>query len=409
MSNYELIVVGGGAAGLMIAAVAAERGRKVLLLEKMEKVGRKIRITGKGRCNVTNNKSHEEFLSKVRAGAEFVKPSFELFDNLQTIAFFERIGVPISIEQGGRAYPRSGDAWDIAIGLERWAVKHGAKIRCGCEVTRLLVEDDGRCVGVETQGETIFGSKVVVATGGVSYPGTGSTGDGYRMAYEVGHNVIPVAPSLVPFEIAGKFIPSLAGVILKNVTLTLMVNGAERGKEMGEVEFFRFGIGGGMVFRLSRDGVEALMDGDKVEFLLDMKPSLSIAKLIGRVGREVEAKPNLKLRELLLKLLPSKMAAVVGEMIKVSDSTAVVRISERDLTEILTLIKNFRLPVTAHRGFKEAVVTAGGLSTAEIDPHTMESKLVKGLFFAGEVIDMDADTGGYNLQLAFSTAYCVAK
>lgn len=408
MSNYELIVVGGGAAGLMIAAVAAERGRKVLLLEKMEKVGRKIRITGKGRCNVTNNKSHDEFLSKVRAGAEFVKPSFELFDNLQTIQFFEHIGVPISIEQGGRAYPRSGDAWDIAIGLERWAVKHGAKIRCGCEVTSLLIEN-GCCVGVEMHGEKILGSKVVIATGGVSYPGTGSTGDGYRMAYEVGHNVVPVAPSLVPFEIAGKFIPSLAGVILKNVTLALMVDGVEKGKEMGEVEFFRFGIGGGMVFRLSRDGVEAVMDGHKVEFLLDMKPSLSIAKLLGRTSREVEAKPNLKLKELLLKLLPSKMAAVLSEMIKISDSTAIVRISERDLTEILILIKNFKLTVTAHRGFKEAVVTAGGISTTEIDPHTMESKLVKGLYFAGEVIDMDADTGGYNLQLAFSTAYCVVK
>lgn len=408
MSNYELIVVGGGAAGLMIAAVAAERGKKVLLLEKMEKVGRKIRITGKGRCNVTNNKSHDEFLSKVRAGGEFVKPSFELFDNLQTIQFFEHIGVPISIEQGGRAYPRSGDAWDVAIGLERWAVKHGAKIRCGCEVTSLLTEN-GRCIGVEMRDEKILGSKVVIATGGVSYPGTGSTGDGYRMAYEVGHNVVPVAPSLVPFEIAGKFIPSLTGVILKNVTLALMVDGVEKGKEMGEVEFFRFGIGGGMVFRLSRDGVEAVMDGHKVEFLLDMKPSLSIAKLLGRVGREVEAKPNLKLKELLLKLLPSKMAAVLSEMIKISDSTAIVRISERDLTEILILIKNFKLTVTAHRGFKEAVVTAGGISTTEIDPHTMESKLVKGLYFAGEVIDMDADTGGYNLQLAFSTAYCVVK
>lgn len=408
MSNYDLIIVGGGAAGLMAAAVAAEGGKRVLLLEKMEKVGRKIRITGKGRCNVTNNKSHEEFLTKVRAGAEFIKPSFEQFDNINTINFFERIGVPISIEQGGRAYPRSGDAWDIALSLEKWAKKYGAKIICNCEVERLLVKG-GVCVGVVARGEEFHAPKVVIATGGVSYPGTGSTGDGYRMAHEVGHSVVPVAPSLVPFEIAGKFIPSLAGIVLKNVTLALVVDGVERGKEMGEVEFFRFGIGGGVVFRLSRDGVEAFMDGHKVEFVLDMKPSLSIAKLLGRVSREVEAKPSLKVGELLLKLMPSKMAVVLGEMIAVDSRTAVSRVSERDMTDILTMLKNFRLPVTAHRGFKEAVVTTGGISTGEIDERTMESKVVKGLFFAGEVIDIDADTGGYNLQLAFSTAYSVAK
>lgn len=408
MSNYDLIIVGGGAAGLMTAAVAAEGGKRVLLLEKMEKVGRKIRITGKGRCNVTNNKSHEEFLTKVRGGAQFVQPSFERFDNINTINFFERIGVPISIEQGGRAYPRSGDAWDIALSLEKWAKKYGAKIMCDCEVERLLVKE-GVCVGVVAKGEEFRAPKVVITTGGVSYPGTGSTGDGYRMAYEVGHTIVPVAPSLVPFEIVGRFIPSLAGIILKNVTLTLVVDGEERGKEMGEVEFFRFGIGGGVVFRLSRDGVEAFMDGHKVEFVLDMKPSLSIVKLLGRVSREVEAKPSLRMDELLLKLIPSKMAMVLGEMIAVDSRTAVSRVSERDMTEMLTIMKNFRLPVATHRGFKEAVVTAGGVSTNEIDPLTMESKVLNGLFFAGEVIDIDADTGGYNLQLAFSTAYSVAK
>ncbi|MEG0499951.1 MAG: aminoacetone oxidase family FAD-binding enzyme, partial [Rikenellaceae bacterium] len=352
--------------------------------------------------------SHEEFLAKVRAGAEFVRSSFELFDNMETIRFFERIGVPISIEQGGRAYPRSGDAWDIALSLERWAIKHGAKIVCGCEVKNLIVKN-GMCTGVVTNGKEYFAPKVVITTGGVSYSGTGSTGDGYRMAYEVGHTVVPVAPSLVPFEIGGRFIPSLAGLILKNVMLTLCVDGVERAKELGEVEFFRFGIGGGVVFRLSRDAVEAFMDGHKVEFLLDLKPSLSMAKLLGRVAREVEAKPTLRIDELLLKLMPSKMAAVVSSISKVDGRTAVASTSERAITELLTLLKNFHLPVIAHRGFKEAVVTAGGISTTEIDPLTMESKLIRGLFFAGEVIDIDADTGGYNLQLAFSTAYCVAK
>lgn len=411
MAEYDCVIIGGGAAGLMAAAVAAERGKKILLLEKMEKVGRKIRITGKGRCNVTNNKPHDEFLSKVRAGADFVKPSFELFDNMRTIQFFEHIGVPLSIEQGGRAYPRSGDAWDIAIALEKWIVKHKGVILCDCEVERLILSEN-HCVGVEIvrngKKETINAPRVLVATGGVSYPATGSTGDGYRMAHEAGHTIVPVAPSLVPFDVAGHFIPSLTGLILKNITLALCVDDVEREKEMGEVEFFRFGVGGGVVFRLSRDAVEALMDGHKVEFVLDMKPSLSIPKLMGRTAREIEAKTTLTLGEFLPKLLPAKMASVVAERCAIRRETMVSRLSDKELTELFTLIKNFKLTVTNHRGFKEAVVTAGGVATSEVDVVTMESTLVKGLYFAGEVIDMDANTGGYNLQLAFSTAYSAA-
>lgn len=408
MSSYDIIIVGGGAAGLMAAAIAAESGGAVLLLEKMEKVGRKVRITGKGRCNVTNNKSHEDFLAKVRANADFVKPSFEKFDNMATVAYFERIGVPIAMEQGGRAYPRSGDAWDIAIALERKAIKSGATVRCGCEVQELIVKD-GRCVGVVVGEEKIFAKKVVIATGGVSYPATGSTGDGYRMAYEVGHNIVPVAPALVPFEIDGRYLSMLTGLVLKNISLSLMVDDVEKSKELGEVEFFRFGIGGGGVFRLSRDGVEAFMDGHKVDFLLDMKPALSVQKLLGRVQRELEVKPNLKVKELLAKLLPMKMVAVVAEIIPFDGFTQVAQLSEAELIQIFTAIKSFKLPVIGHRGFKEAVITTGGIDVNEIDSLTMESKIVKGLFFAGEVIDIDADTGGYNLQLAFSTGYCAAK
>lgn len=411
MAEYDCVIIGGGAAGLMAAAVAAERGKKILLLGKMEKVGRKIRITGKGRCNVTNNKSHEEFLSKVRAGGDFVTPAFEMFDNVSTIRLFERIGVPISIEQGGRAYPRSGDAWDIATALEKWILKHKGVIMCNCEVERLILKDN-QCVGVSIQhkgnSEIIEASSVMIATGGVSYPGTGSTGDGYGMAYEVGHTIIPVAPSLVPFEIAGNFLSIITGLILKNITLSLSVNGVEKSKEMGEIEFFRFGVGGGVVFRLSRDAVGALMDGHKVDFVLDMKPSLSVPKLLGRTAREIEAKANLTFGEFLVKLLPAKMASVVCQSSKIGRDKKVSLMSEVELTELFTHIKNFKLTVTNHRGFKEAVITAGGVSTSEIEPLTMESKLIKNLYFAGEVIDMDADTGGYNLQLAFSTAYSAA-
>ena len=413
MSKYDLVVIGAGAAGLMTAALAAENGAKVLLLEKMEKVGRKIRITGKGRCNLTNNKSHEEFMSKIKAGAEFIEPAFNRFDNVATIAFFERIGVPIAIEQGGRAYPKSGDAWDIANSLERYCKKNGCEIWCNSIVDRVNVSKDGKeCVGVSIyrneELENVECDKVVIATGGVTYPATGSTGDGYSFAHELGHNIESVRPSLVPFELASKHCVKLKGLILKNITISLLVDDNEVVKEQGEVEFFDFGIGGGAVYRISRDAVDAVMDGRHVDFLIDLKPSLSIQKLLGRVQREVEALPSLTVYKLLQKLMPSQIIATVGDKLNVTADAKVARLSERDITEILTVIKNLKFKVVCHRGFKEAVVTAGGVNTNEVNRDTMESKLVKGLYFAGEVLDMDADTGGYNLQLAFSSAFVVA-
>lgn len=407
----DVIVIGAGAAGLMTAARASENGAKVLLLEKMEKVGRKIRITGKGRCNVTNNKSHEEFLAKVKAGGDFIKSSFTRFDNIATINFFEHIGIPLSVEQGGRVYPKSGDAWDIANGLESYCRKKGCEIICNCVVDSVEVVDK-KCVGVVVikngKKETIKCDRVVIATGGVSYPATGSTGDGYRMAHDLGHAIEPVRPSLVPFELSSKFMSSLKGLVLKNITITLFINEKERAKELGEVEFFSFGIGGGAVFRLSREAVDALTDGHKVDFVIDLKPALSIVKLLGRVERELEAKSSLTVYQLLQKLLPMDIIPVVGDCLKVSADKRVASMSERDLTEMFTVIKNLKFNVITHRGFKEAVVTAGGVVTDEIDSVTMESKIIKGLYFAGEVMDIDADTGGYNLQLAFSTAFAVA-
>lgn len=412
--KYDLIIIGGGAAGLMSAAVAAEGGAKVLLLEKMEKVGRKIRITGKGRCNVTNNKSHSDFLLKVRAGADFIKPAFEGFDNMATIAFFERIGVAMSVEQGGRVYPKSGDAWDVAVGLEKFCLSKGVEICCKAQVTDILKSKDGKsCSGVratiDSKSVEIESRAVVIATGGVSYPATGSTGDGYNMAYDMGHTIEPLRPSLVPFDINGRVGERLQGLILKNIGIALVVNSEEVANELGEIEFFRFGVGGGSIFRLSRVAVDALMDGEKVEFVVDLKPALSIDKLKGRIAREIEAKPAISVAEMLQKLLPAKMCAVIGEQFRFSSNKRCTEMSENDILIFISALKKSHLEVVNHRGFKEAIVTAGGVVTDEIDSSTMESKIVKGLFFAGEIMDIDADTGGYNLQLAFSTAHCVAK
>lgn len=409
MKEFDLIIIGGGAAGLLAASLASKGGAKVLLLEKMEKVGRKIRITGKGRCNLTNNKERDFFLSKVKAGADFISSSFSMFDNFALMDYFEEIGLPLSVEQGGRVYPKSGDAWDVVKVLERECTRNGAKISCRSEVKSLII-NNGICSGVTlTDGREIFSSSVLIATGGVSYSGTGSTGDGYQFAYDAGHKIIPVMPSLVPFEVGKPFTPSLVGLILKNIKLSLIINGEEIASEVGEVEFFRFGIGGGAVFRLSREAVEGLYSGKEVDFSIDTKPGLSITKLEGRVKRELEQKPTLTLNELLVKLLPAKLSNVIIDDLRLNRNIRVTQMSDSLILEVLTEIKNIILPVYDHRGFKEAVITAGGIDTSEINPNTMESKKIKSLYFAGEVLDIDADTGGYNLQLAFTSGYCAAK
>lgn len=407
--EFDLIIVGGGAAGLLAAAIASGDGAKVLLLEKMEKVGRKIRITGKGRCNLTNNKEREFFLSKVKAGSEFISHSFSSFDNFALMKYLEKIGLPLSVEQGGRVYPKSGDAWDVVRVLESEITRNRGIISCRSEVKSLIIEDN-RCLGVTlTNGEKIFSKNLLIATGGVSYSGTGSTGDGYQFAHDTHHNIIPVMPALVPFEVGKPFNPSLAGLILKNIKLSLIIDDKEVSSEVGEVEFFRFGIGGGAVFRLSREAVEALYSKKIVDFAIDTKPGLSVVKLEGRISRELEQRPTLTLNELLIKLLPAKLATIIIEDLRLSRNMRVSQMSDLLRLEVIKRIKHIVLPVYDHRGFKETVITVGGVDTNNINPDTMESRIVKSLYFAGEVLDIDADTGGYNLQLAFTTGYCAAK
>lgn len=406
---YDLIVIGGGPAGLMAAGQAAAylggQGR-VLLLEKMEKPARKLRITGKGRCNVTNDRPREEFLAKVRQGTDFFRPAFEAFDNRAAIRWFKsELGMPLAHERGGRIFPASGRAWDVAEALAAWAVSSGAEIRCHAAVGELTIADN-QIQGVMLEsGERLEARAVVLATGGVSYPTTGSTCDGHEMADAAGHRIEPLRPALVPLEVA---VPGgLKGLMLKNVELSLLVDGTVAERRFGEMEFTAEGIAGGaIVLQVSRTAVDALIDGRRVELSVDLKPALSVEKLRNRIGREIEALDgDTPIKVLLQKLLPTQLRSVIARAAGLSLSAPAGELTERERERLATILKGWRFAVRDYRPFTEAIVTAGGVDLAEVDPLTLASRRVRGLYFAGELLDIDADTGGYNIQIALSTGY----
>lgn len=410
----DVVIIGGGASGLMAASHLAQRGYKVTLLEKMEKCGRKIRITGKGRCNITNAKEPAELIEKVRSDKEFIKEALYNFTSQDVISFFETNGVKLEVERGGRVFPKTGDAWDIAAALERAAIKAGATIICGAKVVYIDVDESNvEACGIKyvSGGEVchISSNGVVVATGGCSYPTTGSDGDGYNFAYELGHEIIPVRPSLVPLEVKSPFLKTLSKTLLKNVSLSLEIDGQVTSSEFGEMEFTEFGVMGAIVLRLSRNAVDALTDNKKVALIIDLKPALSLTKLLGRIERELSEENLLTLDSLLRKLLPKSLLIPVKHELNMTGKEQIRSMNLTVREKIINTIKSFRLEVTGYRGFKEAIVTAGGVSTTEINRSNFESTKVSHLYFIGEVLDIDADTGGYNLQLAFSTAYQMAN
>lgn len=403
---YDLIVVGGGPAGLMAAGTATQQGTKrVLLLEKMEKAARKLRITGKGRCNVTNNRSQEEFLGKVRQGASFVTTAFERFDNRTVVRFVESLGVPLTLERGGRYFPTSGRAWDVAIGLVDWAVRCGVEIRCHAAAQEVTTHD-GVVTGVRlASGEQLSARRVVLATGGVSYPATGSTGDGHEIAYQLGHRIEPLRPALVPLTVE---VPKgLKGLALCNIQLSLYVEGELREERFGELEFTGDNtMGGALTLQVSRTAVDALTDGLAVEAAIDLKPALSVEKLHNRLLREIaDLAPNTPLKVLMQKLLPAPLRAVITARAGLTGKRPVGTLATNELARLIAAIKGWRFPVADYRPFTEAIVTAGGIDLSEVDADTMQSRRVQGLYFAGELLDIDADTGGYNIQLALSTGY----
>lgn len=414
-NKYDLIVIGAGAAGMMAAGVAARDGRRVLVIEKMEKAGRKIRITGKGRCNVTNIKPREEFLAHIRANAEFFLPAFRSMDNKALVGFFRKQGVKLMTERGDRVYPESGKAWDIADAMADWAKDEGdAKIIFNTLVTDIIIVA-GRVRGVRIMTKkgyprNVEADNVLIATGGVSYPSTGSTGDGYRFAHDAGHRIEEVRPSLVPLESNSPLIKELAGVMLRNVNVKLMIDGEVAAEEFGEMQFSARGLDGAVILRLSRLAVDALIEERTVEVVIDLKSALDDEMLLARIGREISELPeDAVFGELMRKLLPKPMVAPFAALLGINTKVPISRLRDDQKTALVTLLKNFRLPVSDYRPFEEAVVTAGGVAVEDVDPDTMQSKLVKGLYFAGEVLDIDGDTGGYNLQIAFSTGFLAGK
>ncbi len=405
---YDVIVIGAGAAGLMAAGVAARDGKSVLLLEKMEKPGRKICITGKGKCNLTNMKETEEFLSKIKTNAEFFRTSYKAFDNNDLLGFFKRCKVDLTIERGERVFPTSGKAWDISDALVYWNKDKGVEIQCFTRVSKITTVAN-RVIGVEVVNKRGYTrreecSNVIVCTGGVSYPATGSTGDGYKFAYDLGHKIEEIRPSLVPLEFKHEQAKSLDGVWLKNVSVALVIDGEEVRTEFGEVQFSARGIEGAVILKLSRDAVDAIIDEKSVELKIDLKSALTEEVIEARIQREIaELPPVAKFHELLRKLLPKLLVEPIAKGINIPIMTKLEDIQDSDITRLIAQLKCFRINITDYRPFEEAIVTAGGVDVNDVDQNTLQSKIVKGLYFAGEVLDIDADTGGYNLQVAFST------
>ena len=405
---YDVIVIGAGAAGLMAAATAARNGKQVLLMEKMEKAGRKIRITGKGRCNLTNARPPEEFKEAIRTNAEFFEIAFAEFNNKATIRFFERIGVKLDIERGQRVFPKSGKAWDIANALTDYCTENGVEIVYNARVSDILTIDN-KVYGVKYVNKRGFERKeeaenVIIATGGVSYPGTGSTGDGYLFADRTGHRIEEVRPSLTPLRTSHPQKKFLDGLLLKNVQAQLFVEDELVREEFGEISFSDRGIEGAVALRVSRDAVDALIDEKRVKLVIDMKPALTEEMLFDRIKREIaEMQPEEFFSELLRKLVPKHFVVPIAHELDVHSKNYIRKVTAAEIHRLVKVLKGMVFPITDYAPFEFAVVTAGGVSCDDVNRYTMESLKVKGLYFAGELLDIDANTGGYNLQIAFST------
>lgn len=401
---FDVIVVGGGAAGLMAAGTAASFGKSVLVAEKNQRLARKVLITGKGRCNVTNQCDNDTFLRNIPRNSRFLYSAISQFNTQDTIDFFERQGVSLKTERGNRVFPVSDKAVDIAEALRSFALSYGAHVSHSAVKGLLLNEDE--IVGVEfVDGKKEFASSVIIATGGLSYPATGSTGDGYRFARQAGHTIIPPCPSLVPLVVQESWCPELQGLSLKNVAVTAVDLKTQKSifHEQGEMLFTHYGVSGPLILSASAH-LENLEPG-RYGIEIDLKPALSLEQLDARILRDFSLFKNKDFSNALGKLLPHKLIPVVIRLSGISESAKVHQITREQRIYLGQILKALRLTVSGFRPIEEAIITSGGVCTKEINPKTMESKLTKGLFFAGEVIDVDAYTGGFNLQIAFSTGY----
>ncbi|SEF76347.1 hypothetical protein SAMN05660865_00944 [Caloramator fervidus] len=400
----KVIVVGGGASGMMAAIIAAKYGKQVLLIEKNDRLGKKILITGKGRCNVTTSKGIEDIIQNIPGNGKFMYKALNTFSNFDLINMIEKKGVKLKIERGDRVFPESDKSIDIVKAFEGYLKDYKVKIMLNTKVTDILVENN-KVIGVEINNkERLYSDVVILATGGASYPGTGSSGDGYKFAKKLGHTIIDLKPSLVPLITKEEWIKELMGLTLKNVAIKVKHRSKVIYEDFGEMLFTHFGISGPIVLSASRSIVDVLPS--EVDFYIDLKPALTREELNKRVLRDFEKFINKDFKNSLDELLPKKLIPVVVKLSGIEPNKKVHSITKQERLNLVNLLKEFKLTVIGTRPIEEAIVTRGGVSVKEVNPQTMESKIVKDLYITGELLDVDAYTGGFNLQIAFSTGYC---
>jgi predicted Rossmann fold flavoprotein len=418
-SNKRIVVIGAGAAGMLAAGRAAEMGAEVVLLERMRQVGRKVRISGKGRCNITNTLPTSEFIKHFNKRGKFLRQAMARFSSEDLIAFLNGRGLKTKVERGGRIFPESDSAVEVAETLLAYAEDMGARVITGARVRGIdlsggkvsgvhydLFEEDGKQgSGGDRGSQEITADAVIMATGGKSYPATGSTGDGYDLVRDLGHTVTECRPSLVPLEAVGAPPEGVGYLNLRNIEITLWIDGKLRCREFGELTFVKTGLSGPVILEVSRIAVKAFDEGKRLELGLDLKPALDHKKLDARLMRDLENRDLPTWGDLLAGLLPAKLIPAALGALQVPADKPRHQVTGPERKALRNWLKDQRFPITGYGSFKEAIVTAGGVDLKEVDPRTMESKLVAGLYIVGELLDLDADTGGYNMTGAFSTGW----
>lgn len=424
----KVLVIGAGAAGMMAAISAAYEGNEVIVYEHNEKPGKKIYITGKGRCNITNACETEELFSKIMSNSKFMYSAIYNFTNQDAIDMFNRLGCPTKVERGDRVFPVSDKSSDVISALQKEMKKNNIKLYYNANVEDVCVEE-GKFVAIKVSQNgrkmKVNGDKLIIATGGLSYPSTGSTGDGYEFARKLGHTVTELRPSLVPYNLKGSEYRELQGLSLRNVDLTIKINDKKIYKDMGELLFTHFGISGPLVLSSCPILIKELdkinnknkkkkakgqdLDNIDVKLSIDLKPALTVEQLDGRILRDFEKNINKNFSNSLDELLPKKLIPIVIRRSNIDPNKKVSFVTKEERNKLVSVIKNLDYDFLSFRGYAEAIITKGGVSVKEINPSTMESKIVKGVFFSGEVLDVDAVTGGYNLQIAWSTGYLAGQ
>lgn len=396
----KIIVIGGGPAGMMSAIRAAENNSQVILFEKMPNVGRKLGITGKGRCNLTNTADIEEFIKNIPGNGKFLYSALRNFTPIDTINFFNELGVATKIERGGRIFPVSDNSSEVIEALMKKMAILGVEIKINSPVTELIAKNK-KVVGVLSNGKIFNADAIILATGGASYPATGSTGDGFRLAKRLGHTVTEILPALVPLEVE-EDIKSLQGLSLKNVRVKLLADGKKVAEQFGEMLFTHFGVSGPIILTLSRQAARLLAEKKFVELEINLKPALTPEQLDARILRDFEKFKRKAIKNSLGDLLPAKLIPIILDRAYLDENKKVDEITQAERRRLIENLRGLPLTITKTRPIKEAIVTAGGVSVKEINPRTMESKLVKNLYIVGEVADVDGFTGGFNLQVAWA-------